>query len=303
MLVESYMYHDIRDYQETSFGNLFSKRYELKSYMSRQKFIKQIDAIKNNSDIISTSDFLELDKSDKGKYSILTFDDGLLDHYNILDILMGKQAVGTFFIPCEAVVERKMVLSHKIQFILAAVDEKKLVSYIRDKLNDFNRDLWNKYSVSKWKNNWWSPEMVFVTNVLRNHHQGKEITNDLFDNFVTSNEKEICADFYLNTSQLEELVSNGMEIGGHGHMSENLSTLSLDMVEEEILKSSEFVSEYYTKHRSFSYPNGGYNDSVLKYMKQYGYDLAFTTIQKPLEMDQFDPLTIPRYDASQWSFV
>ena len=38
----------------------------------------------------------------------LTFDDGLLDHYHILDILLDKQVSGTFFIPCEAVVERRM---------------------------------------------------------------------------------------------------------------------------------------------------------------------------------------------------
>ena len=169
------MYHDIRNHKETDFGKIFHRRYNLRNHnFTKDTFIKQIDFIKNTSDIISASEFLELDKNDKGNYSILTFDDGLLDHYDILEILVNKQVTGTFFLPCEAITKRKVLLSNKIQFILSLASEKKLSSYIMDKLNDHT--LWNIYSVSKWKDNWWTPEMVFVTNVLRDHHRLRQHT-------------------------------------------------------------------------------------------------------------------------------
>tara|TARA_Y100000593_G_scaffold95015_1_gene198293 strand:- start:37020 stop:37910 length:891 start_codon:yes stop_codon:yes gene_type:complete len=291
------MYHDIRNHKDSDFGRLFHKRYELKSYITRNKFIKQIDFIKNESDIISTSQFLELDKNDKGNYSILTFDDGLLDHYDILDILIDKKINGTFFIPCEAVTRRKILLSNKIQFILALVDEKKLTSLIIDELGDDK--LWDIYSVSKWKDNWWSPEMVFVTNILRNHSSGKRLANQLFKDYVTTDEKDLCDKFYLNTDHIVELVNNGMYIGGHGYISEDLSNMSDARLDNEIFKSIEFVNNFYNGYRTFAYPNGGYNNDTLKCMSKYEYDLAFTTKQETLDSISFDPLMIPRYDASQ----
>ena len=61
-----------------------------------------------------------------------------------------------------------MILSHKIQFILAAVDEKLLVNELLSNFVD-GSIIYYKYSTSKWENNIWSKDMVFVTNFLRNY--------------------------------------------------------------------------------------------------------------------------------------
>tara|TARA_R100000008_G_scaffold85232_1_gene74664 strand:+ start:1305 stop:2219 length:915 start_codon:yes stop_codon:yes gene_type:complete len=298
MFIKSFMYHDIRNHKETDFGKIFHRRYNLRNHnFTKDTFIKQIDFIKNTSDIISASEFLELDKNDKGNYSILTFDDGLLDHYDILEILVNKQVTGTFFLPCEAITKRKVLLSHKIQFILSLVSEKKLSSYIMDKLNDHT--LWNIYSVSKWKDNWWTPEMVFVTNVLRDHHRGKELAVELFNTYVTSDEEDFCDNFYLNINHVNELVNNGMHLGGHGYVSEKLSNMNEQEIEKELSESCTFIDRFYDECHIFAYPNGGYNDNVLRSMEKYEYDLAFTTEQKTLDTSSFDKLRIPRYDASQ----
>ena len=289
------MYHDIRELETTQFGKRFRKRYELRSFITRKQFAKQINFIKNNSDIISPSNFLELNKNDKGNYSILTFDDGLLDHYEIQNILIDKHVNGTFFLPCEAITERKVILSHKIQFILAALDEKKIVSCITNELNDDR--LWKKYSASKWVDNWWSPEMVFITNVLRKHSKGEELTNKLFSNFVTTDEVGFCGEFYLNINHVTQLINNGMYVGGHGYTSKDLSQMKTKKIEKEILRSVKFIKLFNDKYRFFSYPNGGYNEDVIKCMEKYQYNLAFTTKQEKFKKYNFNPLSVPRYDA------
>ena len=61
-----------------------------------------------------------------------------------------------------------MIHSHKIQFILAASNEKELVKDILSNFTD-NETIWPHFSHTEWKDNWWSKEMIFVTNFLRNY--------------------------------------------------------------------------------------------------------------------------------------
>jgi len=298
-VVKVFMYHDIRDHERTDFGRRYYKRYNLRSFLDKTQFEHQINLIKNSSDIISCSDFLQLDKKDNGSYSILSFDDGLLDHYHIQNILIENKASGVFLIPAEPVIERKIMRTHKIQFIMASADEKKIVLWICDKLGD-KGELWNKFSKSKWKNNWWSPEMVFITNILRKHPQGQSMTDELFNMFVTSDEASFCDEFYLNNNQIREMVTNGMEMGGHGYVSNNLSRMTAAEVYDELSKSVKFVKNFYDGYRLFAYPNGGYNDIVLSCMVEHKYDLSFTTQQDTLlSLENLTPLKIPRYDGPQ----
>ena len=63
----------------------------------------QIKYIKQNYTIIDPIDLLDITNFNKN-YAILTFDDGLLDHYNISSILLGNKTTGTFLIPSEDVI-------------------------------------------------------------------------------------------------------------------------------------------------------------------------------------------------------
>jgi len=297
MPVKVFMYHDIRDYKATEFGRRFSERYQLRSFISTNTFIEQIHKIKNESEIISSRDLLRLKGGDTGSYSVLTFDDGLLDHYKIQKILSDENVIGTFFLPCEAITKRIVMRSHKIQFILSATEETSIVSYVNDKLLDDS--LWKAYSKSKVKDNWWSPEMVFITNILRNHSRGKELTDKLFNTFVTSDEEAFCDEFYLNLDLIKKMLDNGMEIGGHGYVSENLSNMTTLETEKDIQNSTNFTQLFNKKNLLFSYPNGGYNETVERCLKKYNYDLCFTTEQQIFNTPVFNHLRVPRWDAAQ----
>ena len=187
--------------------------------------------------------------------------------------------------------------SHKIQFILSATEETSIVSYINDKLLDDS--LWKAYSKSKVKDNWWSPEMVFITNILRNHSRGKGLTDKLFNTFVTSDEEAFCDEFYLNLDLIKKMLDNGMEIGGHGYVSENLSNMTTLETEKDIQNSTNFTQLFNKKNLLFSYPNGGYNETVERCLKKYNYDLCFTTEQQIFNTPVFNHLRVPRWDAAQ----
>ena len=285
------MYHDIRDLNNT----YFKTRLKSKSFLNIKQFQNQLKYIKQNYIVINPIDLLNITDFNKN-YAILTFDDGLLDHYNITSILLDHKITGTFFIPSNAVKDRVVIKSHKIQFILSVANEKEIVKKIFKELNIKNQEqIWNAYSISKWKNNWWSKEMVFVTNILRNHKLGSIITDKLFKELITNDEYEFSSELYLSEKHLKEMNQYGMKIGGHGHISEALPNLDQEI---DIFKSFEYIKQFTNSNLTFSYPNGLYNNKTLDIMKKYNYNFGFTTKIDNITQNT-DLLQIPRYDAPQ----
>jgi|TARA_R110000772_G_scaffold76389_1_gene165015 peptidoglycan/xylan/chitin deacetylase (PgdA/CDA1 family) len=292
-MIKAFMYHDIRDVKDT----LFKSRITLKSFLRVDQFKSQLSYIKKKYKIISIYDLPNID--DNRDYAILTFDDGLKDHYRVASMLSDEKIPASFFIPVNAVENRKIIKSHKIQFILDSAEEKWVVRDIFNSLKAFGeeeRGLWKTYSLSKWKNNWWSPEMVFVTNILRTHKKGSELTDLLFADLVTSDEASFCEDFYLTENNVSDLVSSNMQVGGHGYLSESLTLLDQ---ENDIAKSLNYVKKFHKNNLAFSYPNGSYDSSTLRIMEELGCKFAFTT--KQIDVDnKASFLEIPRYDAPQY---
>tara|TARA_B100000795_G_C22775632_1_gene429877 strand:- start:939 stop:1826 length:888 start_codon:yes stop_codon:yes gene_type:complete len=291
-MIKAFMFHDIRNHDDTKYIN----RYKLKSFMTVDEFKDKLDYLIEEYNIISSSEIPSL-KISNGKHAVLTFDDGLKDHYHVAEILSDLGLPGTFLIPTQAVRDRVIMNTHKIQFILASINEKELVKLILDltPLDVSDKHLWDKYSVSKWKDNWWTPEMVFVTNILRYYDNG-DITNKLFNSLVTRDETAFCNDFYLNEKQIYEMVKGGHEIGGHGFVSSPLTTIPNQ--KNDIIQSLDYVKKFYNENIVFSYPNGDYNHDTLDILKDYGCKYAFTTVKQKLNINT-SMLEIPRYDASQ----
>jgi hypothetical protein len=291
------MFHDVRDLECTK----FPERYKLKSFLSKEAFEKRIDYIARNYEVISSEQAIQVDlKKGNNKYAVLTFDDGLLDHYYVYNYLKQRGLTATFFVPVEAVFHNKIVHSHKIQFILAAVEESKLVD---DILSNFsNRDeLWDRYSKTAWKDNWWTKEMVFVTNFLRKHNEHgfscKDCADILFRRYVSNDEAAFCKDLYLAKEHVEEIANSNFTIGGHGYTS---NSLLLERDFDFDIRESTKVIKQYADFLCFSYPHGGFNEQIKQSLVSNGYSLSYTVNQFTVtELDILDPMEFPRYDAPQ----
>ena len=286
------MYHDIRDPKES----LFPRRLTLRSFVSPLQFKRQLKFITENYRVIEPQYLKENLKED---CAILTFDDGLKDHYLVAELLHQAKLNATFLIPTLAIRDRKAAKAHKIQFVLAAISEKKVVENIFELIGSETnaRDiLWNTFSVSRHPNNWWSKEMVFVTNFLRHHAAGDTITDKLFIKFVTQDEKDFCSDFYLTSAEVEYMAKCGMIIGGHGYHSTGLAGSKSQ--EEEIKESLLYAASFSAPPLSFSYPQGSYDDDTVSYVKTYNCEFAYTTRAKNITPNT-NLLKIPRFDAPQ----
>lgn len=291
------MFHDVRNIESTH----YPKRYSLKSFLSEKQFLYQVQKIKSKYKIISSLESHNLDLGQGNiDYAVLTFDDGLRDHYSVYKILQSLGLSGTFFIPKDAIEQRCVMNTHKIQFILASVDETRIKEEILGMFVN-KEDIWNTFSLSSWRDNWWTPEMVFVTNFLRKFKNKTtdcyQITDHLFQKFVTKDEVSFANDLYLSESNIEEMSNSNMIIGGHGGVSENL--LLLSNFEDDLNNSKKFVSKF-SDNFVFSYPNGGFSDQIKDHLRKISCLIAYTTHPCTLtDLDHIDYLEYPRYDAPQ----
>ena len=308
-----FMYHDVREENP----DYYPRRYALKPFLTPSLFQEHLDYIEREYDIISwegLSDTLAgLEGSDKK--ALLTFDDGLKDHVSVAyPILKERGLSAIFFLPAEAVRDRVMVHSHKIQFILAAADEAAVVEEIFEALKICSDqieipcprqdEIWDEYSRSDRPDGTWSKEMVFTTRLLREFRSydfRSRMLARLFSILVSDDERAFTESFYMTESDAQELARNEMGIGAHGFHSLNALHETYSLQESEIRRSYDFIRGEVLdcQHPEFfySFPNGGYTSRSLSVLEELGCTGAFTTKRVPYVKGTV--LEIPRLDGPQ----
>ena len=293
----TFMFHDVRDDDE------YPKRYNLKSFLTKNHFKDMVIQINQRYTIVNSNYIGEIDFSNGNtKYAILTFDDGLKDHYWVYKYLKSAGLSASFFVPKMPILEHKVMDTHKIQFILACAEEREVVKYILSFFSNVERnEIWEKYSKTQWKDNWWSKEMIFTTNFLRKFNGCSpsriDIIECLWKEYVKRDESQFSESFYLDEREIDEMANNNMIIGGHGDISENMEFMSTKEYENELKEAAKFISKW-TSDLTMSYPNGGLNEHIVESVKKNGFIKAFTTVKKTItDLDKIDYLELPRYDA------
>ena len=86
---------------------------------------------------------------------------------------------------------------------------------------------------------------------------------------------------YMNEKEIEEVSSNGIEIGSHTLSHPDLSKLSSDKAQEEISNSKKTLKSLTGNNIiSFCYPSGKFSEETVKNVKEAGYKYAVTTKSK-----------------------
>lgn len=89
---------------------------------------------------------------------------------------------------------------------------------------------------------------------------------------------------HITTEQLKSLANNPLfSIGCHTMSHSALKSLTEDQLTEEIVNSKKVLEEMTgTKIKAFSYPEGGYNKSIIKKVIDAGYSVAFAVQDRGL---------------------
>jgi len=203
--------------------------------------------------------FNNKDESNK-KNVFISLDDAWSNNLlNVFPIILDKKIPVTLFTPIEPLKDGVLWLKY-----FRKADEKILTKYL----------IGSNLDIKKIPNN----ERVIILKELKKQY---------------SFEREIMSiDDLLKLKQHNRYV----KIGGHTYSHPILTQCDSNTIKSELHEAKK-VLENLTKEEvnSIAYPNGDYNNDVLKCVKYSGYKLAFTTEQRMLNITSDKLFKLPRF--------
>jgi len=298
------MYHYVRPIKNSKYPSI--KGLEIINFKKQIMFFREKFGFQDFNFLFNES-FLEHNKTPV----ILTFDDGLKDHFrHVYPILKNENIPGLFFPPAKPILENIVLDVHKIHFILAMESDKskivkdifeKIISYQKDYDLENPKNLWDKLAIP---NRFDTGEVIFIKRILQRELSIKirtEITNELFEKYVTSNESDFSKELYMSLDEIDEMRENGMYFGSHGYSHQWLSYMSEKNLNIELEKSCEFCERISPNTKKIMcYPYGDYNEFVINKIKNIGFTGGLTTKTGNAELSGKNLFTLNRYDTNDF---
>ena len=234
---------------------------------------------------------------------LLTFDDGVHDHYlNAFRILRGRNLSGLFFI-LDRSKDDGLVLGHKIHFLVSALGVAGLWEAIWRRLNVAERERFTQ-AETKYQRKYPANSLDGRTNLLKAilqrdlSVQVDPILSDLFEKHIGS-ERETSGNYYLSIQQIQEMSAGGMHFGGHSRSHPWFDWIDAEARRLEIQASADWVGQFEPGPWAFAYPYGGLSDDSPKLLQAQGFLAAFTT---QTQLVHTDPYFIGRLDGEEMAY-
>ena len=299
------MYHYVRDLPRT--------RYPRIKGLTIERFEGQLDYLEKHYTNVSLAQVVAARRGERplpANACLLTFDDGLSDHFTfVFPRLDARGLTGSFFPPARAITGDCVLDTHKVHFILAATeDPRMLVQRVFDLLKPHRADhdlpsdeaLYSTYATAS---RFDPAEVIFIKRILQRglpEELRQAVTAELFASQVSADEAAFARELYLDLSQLSTMARHGMEIGGHGNRHDWLDSLTPDEQQGEIDATVALLTGILGRPPvdwTMSYPFGGYNQTTLQIIQSAGCALGLTS-KVALVADLATPFELPRLDTN-----
>ena len=223
----------------------------------------------------------------KQNLCLLTFDDGLRDHYeNVLPILSELEVQGIFFAVTECLDQQQVSSTHKSHLLLAELGFEEYQRALRRNLAEQNLSINNSVDKVRARHTYrWDSEEVaifkYFLNFCLDGRQRAQIINKIFKDQLTD-EPELAKKLYLSWDEVTEIQSRGMIIGGHSHRHHALAKLTREEQQKDIATCACMLRQRLGKQVvwPFSYPYGKkdtFDKSTVHLLKENGFDCAFSS--------------------------
>ncbi len=291
-------YHYVRDASVTVFPHLRS--------LHPADFEQQIATLERNSAIVDYDEFLAAldgEASLSSPSALLTFDDGLIDHYQtVFPQLAARGYRGVFFISPASNCSAPRVLNvQKVQLLLARFGDR-LWAEVEGALAVVGPGLATRApreSLYRYDN-----ATVRRVKQLLNYDLPHEIADALLDELFRSSigeEADIARGLYLTPAMIREMAHAGMTFGYHTRDHRVLSRLPPDEQRAQLADGVQWIHAL-TGQTSvpFCYPHGhahAYTQDTVRLVRECGYSMAFTAVRGTSLPSTAARFEVPRLDT------
>ena len=288
------MYHYVQDVDKERYPKLHAR--------SNFEFENQLRHLNKNFQIVSKFD-PELQSK---KIAILTFDDGLKDHFiNVFPRLQRLGLSGQFFVSSAPLLNQVVLGVHKIQLLLASQSIDDLFVNLKDRIqgmnvaDDIQRRLYSDDDAR------FDDAQTLTFKRLLQRDLPKEIreyiTNSIFELYFPGEEQVISKHLYMTIAEIQKMKQEGMVFGNHTESHQWLSNLEFNEALREVEECEDILNEIGvmpSEEKIIAYPYGDVSQQLAVELQIRGYKFGYTTQPTNLTSYQIDPLLIPRLDTN-----
>ena len=291
-------YHYVHDASVTGFPQLNS--------LHPAAFDAQLSALERDKTIVDYHAFLKAVDGERrldAAAALLTFDDGLIDHYRtVFPVLEARGLRGIFFISPTSNSPAPRVLNvQKVQLLLALLGET-LLSDIEAALALPGDGLGGQAPHSSLYR--YDSAADRRVKQLLNYDLPFEIADPLLAELFrihVGDEADVAREWYLKPAMIREMARAGMIFGYHTRDHRVLSRLQVVEQREQLAGGVEWIRAL-TGQSSvpFCYPHGhahAYTRDTIGVVRETGYSLAFTAIRGVCQPSSGARFEVPRFDT------
>ena len=304
--MKSIMYHYVREY---------SAEQPYLRFLNIENFRRQLDFFAHEYGFVSRQEweaYVSLGHMpSKNDGVVLTFDDGLTDHFNyVLPELTKRNLWGIFYISTKPLTQKTVLDVHRIHLLYAKVPANQLVERVKEVVST---DMIEKRKVEEFDENTYllqskTDPVTFLKRVLNyfiDYRFRHEVINGLLNHFNVSADPD---KHYMSEAQIKEMHKQGMIIGSHSHSHPVMSQISKEQQNNEINKSSAYLKSIIGANvDTYCHPYGGFssfNNETVSALDNNQVTYSFNVESKDLNETHIleSPHSLPRYDCNEFPF-
>jgi peptidoglycan/xylan/chitin deacetylase (PgdA/CDA1 family) len=227
---------------------------------------------------------------------LLSFDDGLKDHYQFVAPILERHHVsGLFFVTSQQYQLNTALPIHRWHAIREAVPDlfensmyTSAISLVSSRHRDVSSAVrWDDGALAQFK---------YEFNYVMSDREKLSVVEILEDRLSIRPPK--VDEVYMSRAELRDLVARGHWVCSHSHAHDCLSQLTSPSLRHDIATSLDFIESIGGDKRVFAYPFGkpeSFNFSVQESLVALGVSIAFSSV--PPQLGQaINTLAVPRLD-------
>jgi peptidoglycan/xylan/chitin deacetylase (PgdA/CDA1 family) len=278
------MYHYVRDLPNTPFPRI-------KGLLTTD-FQRQLTALKSRYEMATLESALAFVH---GQYlphrdlCLLTFDDGLKEHYaEVMPLLVEAGVQGLFFVITGCVQDRRVAPVHMNHFLMATLDFDVYRSAFLRRLQELTPHASAAAAVdpavAQRSYRWDSPEIAsfkYFFNFVVDAQARDLALHSLFEEEIGA-EASFSQTLYFNWEEAKQMQAAGMLIGGHSHQHRPLATLSAEELHWDLHTCQRLLGDHVRPQAlwPFCYPYGktdSFNAAAMSQLEQLQFTCAFSS--------------------------
>jgi peptidoglycan/xylan/chitin deacetylase (PgdA/CDA1 family) len=278
------MYHYVRDLPNTPWPRLKG--------MLTSTFRQQLRALREHYELATLETalaFLQGAYIPRRDLCLLTFDDGLKEHYTEVTPLLVEHGIqGVFFLITSCVQEQHVASVHMNHVLMAALDFAEYQQAFFQRLRTLTSlppaVLQIDPQVVRRTYRWDTPEVAafkYLFNFVLTAEVRDQVVHSLFTEYIAS-EANFAPSWYVSWDEARAMQEAGMMLGGHSHRHQPLAALSAADLAWDVRTCQQLVQANLHPQADwpFSYPYGKadtFDIQTITHLRALGVTCAFCT--------------------------